>query len=115
MVDNSRFRDRIETLVNNPHVSSNVLYEHAPGKHLTPNCWGTSTCVLDSGENVKKLWVDSGKKLDDYDGVFGNTICIPYSDSPGYVGEAPMSLFLKTLEGCGEEPVSVISFSWDVL
>jgi len=79
---------------------------------IKPCCWGTAVYVVGGNSRMKRLWAESGKRLDDYSDACGDFVCIPDENSPGYVGEEPMKLFLKTCEFTESDKDTVISFNW---
>jgi hypothetical protein len=107
LIKNSRFRDKISFLINNPHLAEVELL-----KNFEPCCWGTTAYMLDANQQVKNIWVEKGHKLDDHCDAMGDFVLIPDNDKPGYIGRTPMELFLETLPRSNKEKDAVIAFFW---
>ena len=111
LVDNSRFREKLILLIQNPNLAFNLL-ERTHGIHSC--CLGTSVYVAGRNQDVKRLWIEAGYSLDDYSNALGDYICLPDEDRPGYVGEAPMELLQQTLNKSRIAPDTLVSFYWNI-
>jgi hypothetical protein len=107
LIGNSRFRDRIMFLLDNPDLAWRNLQ-----KDEKPCCFGTIAYLLDANRKIRELWKKSGHNLDDYSDALGNYVVLPEDDRPGYVGMEPMELFLSTLQETAMEKDCVVALFW---
>ncbi len=108
LIEDSRFRERIRGLQQNPNWAFAHLHED-----IRPCCFGTAVYVIGENSLMKDLWKRSGKSLDDYSDACGDFVCIPDDNSPGYIGQEPMELFLKACEPAESDKDTILSFYWN--
>jgi hypothetical protein len=111
LIDRSVYREKIRTLQRNCNLASTVFDKE---RNLRPCCWGTAVYIVGGNARVKELWKSTGRSLDDYSDACGDFVCIPDDNYPGYVGELPMELFLRTCEPTESDKDTLVAFSWDV-
>lgn len=111
LVDRSRYRDRIEFLIQHPELAAATLNEE---RKIQPSCYGTAAFVIDKQRTVKELWKNAGHPLDYYANGYGDFVCIPDETKPGYLGEKPMTLLQASLNESMVTPDTLISFSWNI-